>query len=314
MLRFDYSWLNNKGVFDWDDLRHFLAVARAGSTLGAARTLGTSPPTVVRRIAALEAAIGAALFERKRSGYSLTPLGLSTLPMAERVENEVGQIADSLAAHCRRLAGCIRVTASESVANVLLTPAVAAFQRAHPNIQVEILIADRYLDLARGEADIAVRASTGTLENSDLVARVLSDAPWAVYCSRGYGAAAGVPRTPAELAAHAIIGAEGASREISALRWLEEAAPGAQVAWRSNSLTNLQAAVRANLGVAVLPCLIGASDPELVKCFAVTEVMNGQIWLLVPPNTRKRPHIRAFSDALVAHFAANRALIYDEAD
>jgi len=300
-------------VFDWDDLRHFLAVARAGSTLGAARELGTSQPTVVRRIAALEAAVGATLFERRRSGYSLTALGREMLPMAERVEGEAQNVADTLAAHCRRLAGRIRVTASESVGNVLLTPAVIAFRRAHPAIEVEIVITDRFLDLARGEADVAIRATTGTLEDSDLVARLLSDAPWAVYCSRAYGETAGVPRTPAELACHAVIGGEGAIRETSGLRWLEEIAPHAQVAWRSNSLTNLQAAVRAGLGVSTLPCLIGASDPDLVKCFAAGEVMNGRIWLVIPPKLRQSPPIRAFSAALAAHFRANRALIYDEA-
>lgn len=313
MLRFDYSSMNNDAVFDWDDLRHFLAVARAGSTLGAARALGASQPTVVRRIAALEAAVGAALFERRRSGYSLTPLGLATLPMAERVEAAVQNIADALDAHCRRLAGCIRVTASESVGNVLLTPAVIAFRRAHPAIEVEIVISDHFLDLARGEADVAIRATTGTLEDSDLVARLLSDAPWAVYCSRAYGETAGIPKTADELACHAVIGGEGAIRETSGLRWLEEVAPHAQVAWRSNSLTNLQAAVRAGLGVSTLPCLIGASDPDLVKCFAAGEVMNGRIWLIVTPEMRKRPHICAFTAALIEHFKANRALIYDEA-
>lgn len=300
-------------MFDWDDLRHFLAVARAGTTLAAARALGTSQPTVVRRIAALEAAVGTALFERRRTGYQLTEIGRQMQPLAEQVEAEAHKVADALAAHCRRLAGRIRVTASESVANVLLTPAVAAFQRVHPNIQVEIMIADHYLDLARGEADIAVRATTGTLKDSDLVARLLSDAPWAVYCSRAYGDVVGVPRSSQELAAHAIIGGEGAIRETSALRWLEEVAPHAHVAWRSNSLTNLQAAVRAGLGVSTLPCLIGASDAMLAKCFVAGEVMNAQIWLIVPPDLRGRPHIRAFSAALVAHFKANRALIYDEA-
>ena len=109
--------MNNRRVFDWNDLRHFLAVARTGTTVGAARETGTSQPTVVRRIAALEAAVGACLFERRRTGYALTDVGREIRPLAERVEREAGALADALAAHRRRLAGRIRVTLPEAIAN-----------------------------------------------------------------------------------------------------------------------------------------------------------------------------------------------------
>lgn len=297
-------------MFDWNDLRHFLAVARTGTTLGAARSLGTSQPTVVRRIAALEAAAGACLFERRRTGYALTEVGREMRPLAERVEKEAEALAEALATHRRRLAGCIRVTTPESIANVLLAPAVAAFRRTHPNVQIEMLIADRYLDLARGEADIAIRATTRGLEDSELVAKRLSDAPWAAYCSISYAKQAGLPRDFADLEGHSIIGGEGEMGAFPALRWLEDA-PGATVAWRSNSLTNLHAAVAAGIGVSVLPCLLGGGDPSLVKCFGAV-VPNAEIWLVVRRDVRRLPYVRAFTASIEKQFRASRALILGE--
>jgi DNA-binding transcriptional LysR family regulator len=289
-------------MFDWDDLRHFLAVAR----------FGTSQPTVVRHIAALEAAAGTALFERHRTGYTLTAAGCAVRPLAERVEAEVLALAHAFAAQSRRMTGTIRVTAPESIANVLLAPAVVDFRRSHPRVEVHILIEDRFLDIAGGEADLAIRATARALENSDLVGRVLSDAPWAAYCSRRYAEQAGRPADPTELARHAIIGGEGGVADYPSMRWLEAMAPRADVVWRSNSLTNLHAAVRAGLGVSVLPCLLGGSDAALVKCFPAGDPGSHKIWLLTRPDVRERPHVRALMDAVAAQFRAHRPLLMGE--
>ncbi len=155
MLRAGYSPLNNAGMFDWDDIKVFLAVARAGSTLGAARELRASQPTVGRRVAALEQAAGVKLFERLRTGYSLTPAGREILPLAEQAEQTMAAIRESIESRSRRLAGSIRVTAAEPVANLFLGPAVAEFQRSHSSVEIQLLISDRFLDLAKEEADVA---------------------------------------------------------------------------------------------------------------------------------------------------------------
>lgn len=295
-------------MFDWSDLRHFLAVARTGTTLGAAREIGTSQPTVVRRIAALEEAVGACLFERRRTGYALTEIGQEILPLAERVEREAGAVGEALEAHRRRLAGRIRITSAEPIANVLLAPAVVALRRTHPNVQIQLLIEDRYLDLLRGEADMAIRATTRPLEDSELLARKLSESPWAAYCSRAYAEASGLPVAVDALDGHSIVGGDDELGAFPAMRWLEAGSPGATVTWRSNSLTNLHAAVAAGIGVSVLPCLLGGSDPGLVKCFPAL-APNAEIWLVVRREVRRLPHVRAFIAAIEASFRARRALI-----
>src|SRR5687767_9090962 len=159
LLRTRYALLNNAAMFDWNDLKPFLAVARSGTTLAAARRLRVSQPTVVRRIAALEQATGTTLFDRRRTGYALTETGRDMLPLAEAAEAAMERIEESLASRSRRLAGSIRVTAAEPLANLFLAPAVVAFRRTHPDVEVQLLLCDEFLDLARGEADVALRAT-----------------------------------------------------------------------------------------------------------------------------------------------------------
>lgn len=301
-------------MFDWNDLRHFLAVARTGTTLAAARALGTSQSTVVRRIAALEGRAGAPLFARSRTGYEPTEVAREILPMVERVEAEALALSDGIAAHCRHLAGHIRVTVAESVANILLAPAVCAFYESHPGVQIQLLIEDRYLDLERGEADIAIRATTKRgLEDCTVPATLLSESPWAIYCSRAYAERAGLPRGLDQLDGHAIVAGEGAISDFPALRWLEAATPQARIAWRSSSLTNLHAAVVAGVGISALPGLFGGRDPSLVRCFGAGEHSRAEIWLVARDEIRRLPHVRAFISALVAYFSDNRAAICGEA-
>lgn len=299
-------------MFDWDDLRIFIAVARSGTTLGAARELGISQPTIGRRIARFEKVGGITLFDRERTGYRLTEAGREILPLAEQVERDVDTIGKALAARSRRLAGTIRVTAAEPVANLFLAPAVLAFQQTHPDVEIQLLISDRFLDLARGEADVALRATINGLENSELVGRRLATAPWAVYCSRVYAKINGRPSSLEDAKGHAILSSERSTGGFPVMLWLEEAAPAARVVWRSDSLASLQSAVRAGLGLSALPCLMGRNDPELVKCFDAGGANSPDIWILFHPDKRRQPHVRSFIKALSDYVMAHADELRDE--
>lgn len=301
-------------MFDWDDLRVFVAVAHAGTTLGAARRLGVSQPTVVRRIAGLEKATGVTFFERGRTGYRLTEAGQEILPLVEQVGREMAAIAEVVSSRSRRLSGTIRVTAAEPVANLLVAPAVLAFQRTHPDVEIQMLISDRFLDLARGEADVALRATINGLEDSSLTGRRLADAPWAVYCSRSYAETKGRPSCLAACEGHAILSSERSTGGFPVMLWLEEAAPNAKVVWRSNSLASLQSAVRAGLGLSPLPCLLGRNDPELVRCFDAGGADCPDLWILSHAGARRQPHVRSFIKALSGHVIAQADLLRDPAD
>jgi DNA-binding transcriptional LysR family regulator len=287
-------------MIDWDDLRFVLAVARAGSALRAAHALGVNQTTVMRRIAHVEAGIGAELFERQQSGYRLTPLGQRVATAADRIDSEVMTLERAIEAEQRLLSGSVRVTTSEAFANFAITPLLKKFHEQHPAILVELIADDRRLDLAGGEADIAVRGSSSP-EGVGIVARRLPHVAWSVYCNRAYADEHGVPATLQALDGHAVVGAEGTMANLPGPLWLARAAPNSKISARSNSLTNLVAALKAGLGIATLPCLVGDADPDLVRCLPPVAELDAEFWLIVREDVKSVPHVRAFADFLWQH-------------
>jgi len=293
-------------AMDWDDLRFVLAVARAGSALRAARDLKVNQTTVMRRIAHIEADIGANLFEARQSGQTLTPLGQSVAAAAERIESEVVALQSTIAAQQRVLSGAVRFTSSEAYANRIVAPSLKTFRKQHPGITVELITEDRRLDLSRGEADVALRAGSRP-EGGGIVAQRLPDAGWALYCSSGYAEDHGVPRSPSEIEAHAVVSLEGALANLPGFQWLTRVAPKASVSARSNSLTNLVSALKAGLGVGPLPCFIGDTEPDLMRCFPPIAELTAELWLIIREDVRQAAHIRAFVDFLAAHLRSRLA-------
>jgi DNA-binding transcriptional LysR family regulator len=290
-------------MLDWADLRHFLAVARTGSTLAAARELGVNQTTCARRISALEEELGFVLFERGREGYRLLDSASSLVSAAERVEAEVKAFLDQAAGDGRRLSGIIKVTTNEPLANIVVARAVSDFRRSFPSVSVELLITDQRLDIARGEADVALRVGAKPTDPV-LVARQLGVAGWAAYCSRAYAEQHGRPASIAEIDGHALV-----SLDIPPADWLLYTdRPDAKVACRSNSIPNLNAMLKAGLGVGGLPAIVGDLEPELVRCFAVP-AMAPPVWLVFHERHRNEPHVRAFLDFLTSHVLAKRLLL-----
>ena len=192
----------------WDDLRHFLAVARTGSTLAAGRSLAVSQTTVARRIAALEAAIGVGLFERRQAGYALTPEGEALLSEAEAVEQAAAGFEAAASGQARQASGSVRLSTAEIYAATLLPPLLVELRALHPAIRVELDTSDFVRDLAAGEADIVLRGGSPPAPGA-LVGRRIGHDPWTVYCSRDYADLHGIPHSREELATHPFIGGGG---------------------------------------------------------------------------------------------------------
>ena len=301
-------------MIDWGDLRFVLAVARSGSALRAAHALGVNQTTVTRRMASLEAAVGADLFERKQTGYDLTPLGERVAAVAARIEDEVNALESTIGAEHRALSGCVRVTSSEMLTNILITPWLRMFRKQHPGILIELINADSRLDLARGEADIALRGTTGDErpEGGGIVVRRLTRAPWTVYCSRSYADEHGMPTTVGELDGHVVVGMEGALADLHGPQLLARLAPNARISARSNSLTNLVLTLKAGLGIAMLPCLAGDAEPDLVRCLPPLPELGGDLWLIVREEVKSAPHVRAVADSFATHIHGLRAQLTGE--
>jgi DNA-binding transcriptional LysR family regulator len=292
-------------MIDWDDLRFVLAVARAGSALRAAKALDVNQTTVTRRIAHIEGVVGADLFETRQNGQLLTAIGQIVAAGAERIEAEVLAMQSAVNAQQRMLSGSVRFTSSEVYANAIVAPFLRSFRQQYPGVTVELITDDRRLDVSRGEADVALRASSRP-EGGGVVAQRLPDAGWSVYCSHSYAEEHGMPSDVDAFAGHQIVLVEGLMARLPAFAWLMRAAPSATVSTRSNSLTNLLSAVKAGLGIGMLPCFVGDAEADLRRCLPPIRELDAEVWLMVREDVRQSAHVRAFVDCLAAHMIAQR--------
>jgi len=300
-------------MFYWDDLRYLLAVARTGSTLAASRTMGVAQTTVARRIEALEAAVGLRLFDRGQNGSQLTEKGAALIATAEEVER-AAQAVDALArAYQRGLAGALRVTTNESLAHLVVMPALPEFRRLYPDIRVEVNVADQLPDLTPGEADIAIRGLSLDPDRG-LTGRKLFDSPWGFFCSDAYANSNGAPRQMGDLALHSVIGGEGELGDLDVMRWVEASVPLHMIHFRCHTLSNLAQAAVSGLGVALLPAPMAWVEETLVPCFTPPVVFPGAVWMLTSSELETPPRVRAFMDFFGPYAAARVNRYKDDAD
>ena len=298
-------------MLEWDDLRYFLAFARAGSMQAAAKALGVNQSTVQRRIAELEERVGRRLVERHLSGYRLTELGEELRPAAEGVEAAVAAFERHLAACDKGLTGTIRVTCGSVLAGRLQrTPLIDAFHTLHPGLRVELVISDRFLDLSKGEADIAIRL--GEPQDEALVGRKIAEAPWAVYASRAYVELHGRPDRPGDIERHVVVACGDSIAHYPGPRWLRSVAPHAKIASRSDNWPGLVLAVKSGAGLAVLPAYQGDNESELVRVIDNIDLAT-PYYLLMHRDMQQTPRVRAFADFVTSEIKAFRALVSREA-
>ena len=169
-------------------------MARAGSALRAARALKVNQTTVMRRVAHIEAEIGAELFEAQAERANTDAAGAKRCGGRGTNRGEVVALQSTIAAQQRVLSGSVRFTSSEAYANRIVAPCLKASDSNIPNITVEFITDDRRLDSSRGEADVALRAGSRP-EGGGIVAQRLPDASWALYCSHGYAEEHGAPES-----------------------------------------------------------------------------------------------------------------------
>jgi DNA-binding transcriptional LysR family regulator len=295
-------------MFDWNDLRYFVAVARHGSTVAAARALKTSQSTVQRRLGELERRLGGALVVRQPSGYRLTELGRAMLPRAEEVEQAALAFEEALGTAKREVTGVLRIACPEPiVSRITQAGLLERFEARHPGLAVEFVMSERYVDLAKGEADVALRS--GDTDDRDLVGRRLADSLWAVYASREYVARHGSPKDVGELGRHPLVGFDATMAGHRAAKWLQEVAPGAKIVARNNSVLGLVSAVKSGLGVGALPTALGEHEPALVRAFGPVPELTRHWRVLAHPDVRQAPRVAAFFDFLAGEEDALHAVL-----
>ena len=286
-------------MFDWNDARYFLAVARLGSLSKAARQLRVQQSTVGRRISALEAALQTRLFERTSDGWAPTAAGEAFVARAERIEDEALAAERQLAGKEERVAGTVRMTAPQAFGFFFVVPLLARLRAEQPEVAFELIAENQPLNLSRREADLALRL--GQPGQRELVRRKLGDVVEALYASRAYLARAGAVERGA-LGRHTYIDFEESypKREISL--WLQERLRGARCVLWVNGTPGVLAAVRADMGIGRLPCWLADGDDALVRVLPEDEEAD-ELWLVMHRDLRSAARIRVVADFFAREMA-----------
>jgi DNA-binding transcriptional LysR family regulator len=281
---------------DWDDFKHFLAVARAGSLTAAAHALKSSPATVGRRVTALEKKLGVRLFDRRQSGYALTEGGELIQVKAEDVEATIISAERAALGRDLRATGKVRVTASDDIAAYVIGPSLGQFRRLYPGISLEIVARMDVVNLSRREADIALRAVRPTV--GDLVVRPAGIWPYGLYASRDYSEAHGLRLGQFDLARLAIVNWTDQYAHLRGGPWFAKHACGAAVALTSDSARVHLAACKAGAGVAILPSRVADRDPDLLCLLRPEHVFSLDLLLVVHRDLARTARIRAVMEFL----------------
>lgn len=289
--------VHNQPMFDWNDLKYFLAVARHHSTTAAGKALGLSQSTVHRRLAELERRLARPLVTRHTTGYRLTEFGEQLLPYAERVDAAITDLERQITGASREVSGVIRVTCPEPIVfRMTQSKLIDRFHARYPKLRVEFVTSDRYLDLTKGEADVAFRSGD---TDDELVGRKIADSVWAIYASRAYIEQHGKPERVEDLSRHLLVGFDETLSKHRTAVWLKEVAPDAKMAARNNSVLGLVYAVKSGIGLGPLPTALGDAEPDLVRVLGPIAELARSWRLLTHPDLRRTPRVSAFFDFII---------------
>ncbi|MBV7409850.1 LysR family transcriptional regulator [Maritimibacter sp. DP1N21-5] len=268
---------------DWDDLRYVLAVAQEGSLSGAARVLGVNHATVLRRINGFEDGVGMAIFDRTARGYRIAPRRSRILEAMRGVEDAVFGVERAITAARSPLAGVVRVTSTDSLCVSVLPPIIAQIEAQAEGLQVELSSQNIRSDLARLDADIAVRPAPSL--PPELTGTVAAQLGLSVYAAPGGGT-------------H-WLGFSGTLAEAFSLDRFRDLVGDGPIGATSDSFVVLREMAAAGQGRAILPCILGDGDPRLVRLDGMMAPTKVDIWVASHVDLAEVPRIRAVRDLIV---------------
>lgn len=289
--------------YKWDDLRLAQAIGEMGSLTGAARSLQIDHSTAFRRLQALEARLGAHLFNRARDGYVPTPAGEEVIAAAAQILDALGELERRVAGEALSPSGVVRLTLPDTLMTTV-APLLQAFHKEYPAIVVETAIDNAFFRLSKRDADVALRPAASAPE--DLAGRRISIVGTTLYASEDYLAGRGKDLA---LDAHDWLCPDDSLSQSRSARWIASRIPAERIVHKANSLLALSVAAGAGLGVAALPCYLGDPDPGLCRLSDPVPAMETELWLLVHPDLRHAARVRALLDFLWEGLQKQRNLL-----
>ncbi len=272
----------------WDDLRVVGALSEGGLPSEAAARLGINITTVMRRLARLEEAFATSLFDRRRSGYVPTEAGERLIDLSRRIEADILQVARQVSSETETISGVIRLATSDSLLEAFF-PIIRDFQDLHPGVRVEARVANGPVNLARGECDVAIRATNAPAEN--LYGRKLATIAWAPYKRAVTGQE---PAGAFVIGDHDWVSYSGSLSALGAAVMLDRQVAPERIVYRADSVSQVATAVRSGIGAGFLPCMSGDAMPDLCRIGEVQAELNDDLWLLTHPDIRTSDRVAAF--------------------
>ncbi len=280
--------------FNWDDIRIFLALSRSGSVRGASRRLKVTHATVSRRLRILEETIGVSLFERVTHGVNLSEVGREILPAAEEAEIAMQELDRRVFSRETQIAGKVRLSMSETLFLSILHPTIAAFQERYPMVELTMESSDLMAKLDQREADVVIRITRNPPPNA--VGRRIAESPLACYASWGY-----LANRPA-LDRWISQSYEGAAKPVIPAR----------ISATATSANSVQVMLRDGMGIGMLPCYMGDSDPLLCRVPDTELVSDNTMWVLVHADIKENRRVRVLLDFLYEAMEQWKPLIEGE--
>lgn len=277
--------------FDWSDVRAFLAVARSGRLTAAAARLGVDHSTLSRRIAALEHALRAKLFDRSPTGYTLTDEGRRLLPLGEEMERLAIGAGEAVGGSSTSVSGTVRIGSPEGFGSYFLAPRIARLKSLHPRLTVQLVAAPAVFSLARRDADIVVSVSrppAGRLTVSKLI-----DYDLGLYAAPAYLREAPDIASSEDLFKHRFVSYIGELLHFPELDFLQHVAPGGTTSVESSNLVAQLKATVAGAGLCVLPAFLASREDGLVRVLAEEISLTRSLWLTVHQDLAELARVRA---------------------
>lgn len=281
---------------DWDNLRFFLELSRAGKLTVAARRLGVDHTTVARRVQALEKLLGRPLFIRSGSGYSLAEAGRHLLAQVEAMESAYLAIEQDDSGTADNLSGLVRIGTTEGYGVEFLAGQLAGLTRRYPHLGVDLLAVPRMVHLARHEADIVITLDRP--ERGPYIITKLTDYVLRLYATADYLACHPPIRGRDDLKQHIFVSYIEDLLYSKELHYLDDIGRPRQIALRSTSILAQQKAAAAGAGIAILPCFMARRESGLQEVLAGQVEFVRTFWMLMPVESKDLARMRVTWDFL----------------
>jgi molybdate transport repressor ModE-like protein len=276
-------------IMNWDDLKIILAVYRSGTMSGAAKQLNVQHSTISRRVKALEKQLGTNIVRRNKGSYLLTKAGNKIIDAALKVEREIASLDSTLLSKDAPLTGPLHVTTINSMASTILMPMFSAFSKAHPQIDLHIIVSNDTISLTNREADIAIRLSN--TPNESLIGKRIVTVASTVYASSAYLKKYKENKDDLKWLGVTCCGFHK--------KWTKESCDATTHQFNSDDALLTLSALREGLGVSYLPCFIGDTEPTLGRCCEPDPKFDLGLWILMHTESKNNARVLAFRNYII---------------